>query len=119
MIFFICLLVGVTLYYLNFRPNGIGIPLAPHRFEYDLLVVADRDTKSYLASDKVWTSALIRGRLKRKENGNELPTYSVEWGSPKELRGKMVEGERGMELSELKYFDNKLYTFDDRTGIGM
>jgi hypothetical protein len=28
------------------------------------------------------------------------------------------DGSRGMELSELAYFNEQLLTFDDRTGIG-
>jgi len=87
----------------------------PTRNEYPLIAVADRDTFSFDKTSGVWKSLLLRGVLRRDSEGK----YSVTWQADKasELKGKLAEQTRGLELSELKRYNGKLYSFDDRTGI--
>lgn len=42
--------------------------------------------------------------------------YSIEFGAKRELLTKHNEAGRGAEFSELTIYQNRLYTFDDRTG---
>jgi len=79
--------------------------------EYDIVVVADKDKAS--KNSNAWQSALLSAQLIRDKNG----LYSVEWTDPVVIESKINEDGRGMELSELAYFNGKLYSFDDRTGI--
>lgn len=44
-------------------------------------------------------------------------TFSVEWGTSVDLTSGHGEEGRGMELSELILWNNRLYTMDDRSGI--
>jgi len=79
---------------------------------YHILVVADKDTDSKTAEG--WTSDLLRGVLQRGEDGN----YTVKWDlTPITLLSQLNEGGRGMELSDLVHFNNRLLSFCDRTGI--
>ncbi|EFC45878.1 apyrase family protein [Naegleria gruberi] len=88
------------------------------RLEFPILLVADRDKASKVTDDKKgtqWKSVLLKGLLKRNE---QTGAYSVSFNEkPWEINGLLVEGSRGMELSELKMFNGKLYSADDRTGI--
>jgi len=79
--------------------------------QYDIVVVADKDKAS--KNDRVWESALLSAQLTRDEDG----LYSVEFKDSVPINTKMNEDGRGMELSELAYFNGKLYSFDDRTGL--
>ena len=45
-------------------------------------------------------------------------TVSVRWEGTVELTSHISEKGRGAELSELIVFNGKLYTVDDRSGIG-
>ncbi|KAG2392090.1 hypothetical protein C9374_013575 [Naegleria lovaniensis] len=88
------------------------------RTEFPILLVADRDKASKVNDEKKgtwWKSVLVKGLLKRNEQTGEY-SLSVN-GKPMEIVGQLVEGSRGMELSELKMFNGKLYSADDRTGI--
>jgi len=81
--------------------------------EYDIVIISDMDKESREGDH--WKSILKRGVLQRLPNGQ----YTVQW-LPKEekiLTSKLNEGGRGMELSELCFFNNKLFSVDDRTGI--
>jgi soluble calcium-activated nucleotidase 1 len=91
------------------------------RTDYPIILCADRDSYSFNKESNAWTSVLIEGTLKRDIDSG---TYSVQF--PKDEKGKIIttplvgklaEGKRGLELSELKRFNGHLYTFDDRTGI--
>ena len=87
------------------------------RTEFPILLVADRDKHSKTTEDKgtIWKSVLLRGLLKRN---SDTGAYTISYeDKPWEISGLLVEGSRGMELSELKMFDGKLYAVDDRTGI--
>ena len=61
-----------------------------------------------------WRSFYKEGVLRKHYSGE----YSVEWDSEKDvLMTQIAEKGRGLELSELAVFNEKLYTIDDRTGI--
>jgi soluble calcium-activated nucleotidase 1 len=98
------------------RPPTMGTIFQDNsRTEYPLVAVADRDKFSFDKEKIIWKSVLLHGILVRGSDGK----YSVSWDIEKqvELTGKLAEQTRGLELSELKRFNGKLYTFDDRTGI--
>jgi len=78
---------------------------------YHINVVADKDKSSKNGKD--WESVLLNGVLTR----DTLGKYSITWGESITLKSKINEDGRGMELSDLAYFNGNLYTFDDRTGI--
>jgi len=78
---------------------------------YNICVVADKDKLS--KAGNVWESILLNGILTRDEMGK----YSVAWFDNVILKSKLNEDGRGMELSDLVYFNGKLYTFDDRSGV--
>eukprot|EP00005_Dracoamoeba_jomungandri_P005896 CAMPEP_0174262198 /NCGR_PEP_ID=MMETSP0439-20130205/12835_1 /TAXON_ID=0 /ORGANISM="Stereomyxa ramosa, Strain Chinc5" /LENGTH=389 /DNA_ID=CAMNT_0015346865 /DNA_START=89 /DNA_END=1258 /DNA_ORIENTATION=+ len=91
------------------------IKYSPNSAHYDISIVADMDHDSRKDKNKMsWISLLKNGRLTRDP---ETRSYYVEWSEPVELQSKLNEGGRGMELSELTYFNKKLYSFDDRTGV--
>jgi len=71
------------------------------------------DKSSKIPNQEVWTSKFVQGNLKRGSDG----TYSIEWSQETQLTSRFNEGGRGMELSELSFFNSKLYSVDDRTGI--
>jgi len=78
------------------------------------LIVSDMDKKSRKGQDcKEWMGILKAGRLKRDDTGR----YTVEWLKEYNITSAYNEACRGMELSELVYFDEKLLACDDRTGI--
>jgi hypothetical protein len=45
-------------------------------------------------------------------------THAPDLWCQTEITSVFNDGSRGMELSELAYFNDQLLTFDDRTGIG-
>ena len=61
-----------------------------------------------------WRSYLKTGVLLVRDSG----TMSVQWKDRVELTSHLSEKGRGAELSELIVFNGKLYTVDDRSGIG-
>lgn len=78
---------------------------------YNFVVVADKDKDSKVGNS--WESNLLHGSLSRDEDNN----YFVSWKETVVVKSKLNEDGRGMELSDLAFFNSKLYTFDDRTGI--
>ena len=77
-------------------------------------VVADQDENSMVTA-KTWNSYFMTGSLTLHHD----QTVSVTWDvKRKELQTHVAEKGRGAELSELVVFNGKLYTVDDRTGIG-
>jgi len=80
--------------------------------QYNITIIADKD-KDSKTEDKGWGSILKTARLSRNERGE----YSVEWIGQINIESKINEDGRGMELSDLTFFNNNLYSFDDRTGI--
>lgn len=82
-----------------------------HSTHYNISVIADKDKDSKSGND--WGSILKNGLLSRDRSGN----YRIEWSNEITIKSKINEDGRGMELSDLTYFNNHLYSFDDRTGI--
>jgi len=74
---------------------------------YNIVVVADKDKAS--KNGNAWESVL--------HTRDTFGLYSITWGTSITLKSKLNEDGRGMELSDLSFFNGKLYTFDDRTGI--
>lgn len=79
-------------------------------------IIADLDQDSRIvepdSSRLQFHSYLLNGMLYK-----QMDNYIVEW-DPKEIEviGEYNEAGRGMELSELILYADKLYTFDDRSG---
>jgi soluble calcium-activated nucleotidase 1 len=80
--------------------------------EYNISVVADKDKDSKGTTG--WESTLQNGVLARDPRTG---AYSVEWTDQVHIKSKMNEDGRGMELSDLTFYNNRLFSFDDRTGI--
>lgn len=75
--------------------------------------MADQDEKSKV-DDKTWQSIFKTGTL-GYEKGKGV---TVKWDSEVKLLSHISEKGRGVELSELVVFNGRLYTVDDRSGIG-
>lgn len=93
---------------------------------YTLMLVADSDAASRDADADGggrWHSSLKRGTLCRRyeraaaHSEGEGVTFSVDWEDEVALHSRLNSGERGMELSELIWFEGRLLACDDRTGI--
>jgi soluble calcium-activated nucleotidase 1 len=80
--------------------------------EYNFVVVTDKDEKSVSDDGRYWEAKMKFGKLLRDEK-----RYEVSWMGEKTIWSNMNAAGRGMELSELVYFNGKLLTCDDRTGI--
>ena len=127
----VCLVVGLlflTLLLLSdnglqFRPSvrmPVGIPESrrylynPNTREFKVLLIADPDKRSATSEKRhQFQSFTKEGVLVRNPEGR----YEIRWGEEKPVLSKMNEGLRGMELSELVFFNGQLLTGDDRTGI--
>jgi len=81
--------------------------------EYDIVVVADMDKASKMEGGQ-WKSMLKYGKLMRNPGTGK---YTVSWNKDVDITSPYNDGSRGMELSDLTYFNEQLLTFDDRTGI--
>lgn len=79
---------------------------------YNISVISDKDKDS--RNGNSWESILQSGILSRNSKTGD---YSINWYDQTHIRSKMNEDGRGMELSDLTYYNNQLLTFDDRTGI--
>eukprot|EP01100_Stratorugosa_tubuloviscum_P008510 TRINITY_DN3559_c1_g1_i1.p1 TRINITY_DN3559_c1_g1~~TRINITY_DN3559_c1_g1_i1.p1 ORF type:complete len:349 (-),score=130.78 TRINITY_DN3559_c1_g1_i1:32-1078(-) len=79
---------------------------------YNFAVISDMDKNSKINDKQLWRSIFKRGQLIREEN-----IYRVNWIDEYNYTSPLNEGGRGMELSELAFFNGALYTGDDRTGI--
>ena len=76
--------------------------------------VADRDENSKI-DEVTWGSVLKTGTLVVHSDR----TMSVVWDKEEiPLTSHISEKGRGVELSELIVFNGKIYTIDDRSGIG-
>ena len=83
--------------------------------------VTDLDELSRVEGEKkpTFRSVLLPGTLTRLEREKGVVSYQIEFGSKeqeRELLTKHNEAGRGAEFSELTVFQDRLYTFDDRTG---
>jgi len=83
--------------------------------EWHFAAVGDLDEMARIPGSKKpeFLSPLLAGVLTKTGGG-----YSVEFSSsgPERLTGKHNEAGRGMELSELVLYNDRLLSFDDRTG---
>eukprot|EP01088_Endostelium_zonatum_P000146 TRINITY_DN1022_c0_g1_i3.p1 TRINITY_DN1022_c0_g1~~TRINITY_DN1022_c0_g1_i3.p1 ORF type:complete len:379 (-),score=79.58 TRINITY_DN1022_c0_g1_i3:71-1207(-) len=86
----------------------------PKSTEFSFMIVSDLDKGSRVNPDLNWRAVIRRGVLSRNPTTS---VYSVSWQSEFEIHSKLNEGGRGMELSDLAYYNGHLYSFDDRTGI--
>lgn len=81
---------------------------------YAFAAVTDMDQLSKVAGDKLkFHSLLMRGHIEYDASQNR---YTLEVGAQSELISGHNEAGRGMELSELTLYDERLLAFDDRTG---
>lgn len=85
-------------------------------------IIADLDKQSRVRHDEgdgstnelKFKSYLLTGKIFARDPNK----YEVSWdGEAIQIDGKLNEGGRGMELSELIIFNNALLSFDDRTGV--
>ena len=90
---------------------------------WGFMVIEDPDERSKLPDGKSWGAHVRRGSLTLRDygDGNGLPFKSAEvtWEDSKEelLKSNLAAGGRGMELSELVWFNGAMCTVDDRTGV--
>lgn len=87
-------------------------PLTATKFR--IAIIADLDEESKF-NETVWLSYIKTGNLFHEQSQNKI---NIEWdrGRPLQIQSGVNEKNRGMELSELVTFNNKILTFDDRTG---
>jgi len=79
---------------------------------YNISVISDKDENS--KSGNVWQSILKSGTIIRDGRSGD---YSVIWLDQILIESKINNDGRGMELSDLTFFNNQLLTCDDRIGI--
>jgi len=84
-----------------------------HRFRF--AAVTDLDQLSRVTDNEkpLFKSILLPGIITRDPSTEK---YSIEFENTRTLTSKHNEAGRGMELSELTLFDDRLLAFDDRTG---
>lgn len=102
----------------NLRTEPEPQPVLPDSF--GLVIVADLDKKSRdeSSSKPLYFSFLQHATLKITKNEIvQKDEFSVKWGEKRKFTTTLNEAGRGFELSELTWFDGKLLSFDDRTGI--
>lgn len=92
--------------------------------EYILAIITDEDHASQVEVDgqTAWQSTLRYDRLHRQVDTDGRVTYSFEdipadQGGYHQLISMLAEAGRGAEFSELVMFNDRLVTFDDRTGL--
>lgn len=102
-------LVNANLPHLSKNVTGVK-----EEVHYRIGAVADRDEDSKI-DNVTWGSYLKTGTLTVHRDH----TISVKWDKEMvSLKSHISEKGRGVELSELIVFNGKLYTVDDRSGIG-
>ena len=79
------------------------------------MIVADLDKESRVKDDKKgrWRSILKKGELRKQKDGS----FTIHWLEDQEIFTQLSEAGRGMELSALLEYHDRLYSFDDRTGL--
>lgn len=108
------------LYNSTYPLTPYGINKQENTKTYEIMAVADLDTKSKLAenSNTKYVSYLLKGTLTLSTDHDTSKQAFIEFNpTPIELSTQYAYGDRGMELSELIVFNGKLYSCDDRTGI--
>mmetsp|Transcript_18371 Transcript_18371/g.46629 ORF Transcript_18371/g.46629 Transcript_18371/m.46629 type:complete len:369 (+) Transcript_18371:87-1193(+) len=83
--------------------------------EFHFAIVADLDRQSKVKEAKkpTWRSIFQRATLSRGTD----QTWTITWGDDTELKTQLGEAGRGLELSELVQWEDRLWTFDDRSGV--
>ena len=81
--------------------------------KFNVAIVADMDTDSKVEDKMQWKSQVLVGQLTRMSDG----TFKYATVKTVQLKTKLNEGGRGMELSELLNFGGDLFAFDDRSGV--
>merc|ERR1719367_561572 len=101
-------------------PHTEGKPVEGGGIRWVFMVIEDPDERSKLADGKSWGAHVRWGSLTLFGDGSILP-YSAEvtWDDSKVelLKSSLAAGGRGMELSELVWFNGAMCTVDDRTGV--
>ncbi|GBG26302.1 Soluble calcium-activated nucleotidase 1 [Hondaea fermentalgiana] len=80
-------------------------------------IVADLDRQSKLALGEKhagWRSFFKKARLFKDSTSNK---WEISWDADIELQTHLGEDGRGLELSELVNWQDRLWTFDDRSGV--
>lgn len=87
----------------------------PSKGHFKFAAVTDLDQLSRMPGDKPkFRSVLLPGTLTHQTSGKYL--YDLQFETPRTLVTKHNEAGRGAEFSELTLYQNRLLTFDDRTG---
>lgn len=79
-----------------------------------VILVADLDKKSIVPDQAKCRSYVIQGNI---SISYDFTVASFEKGPENEIQIDCKMGSRGLELSDLVNFQNKLYTCDDKTGM--
>ncbi|KAG7388427.1 Soluble calcium-activated nucleotidase 1 [Phytophthora boehmeriae] len=104
--------------------HEVTLPPPPKPDSFGIVIVADLDKKSKDENSKkpLYVSYLMHATLKVTPGGGsnsrqKRDSYAVTFGEEQKFTTAMNEAGRGFELSELAWFNGKLLSFDDRTGI--
>jgi len=98
-------------YYFEFQKNYLKY--SQYSLTYEIAVISDKDKNSKNPKG-YWESILKKGILTRDSlNGR----YSISWKNEVVLTSNLAADGRGMELSELVWFNGRLLAPDDRTGV--
>jgi len=84
-----------------------------HTFHFAAVTDLDKLSRTSDPNELNFYSILMPGILTRNPSTDE---YSIEFGQSTMIFSKLNEGGRGMELSELTLYNDRLLAFDDRTG---
>lgn len=95
-----------------FTPSNVFID--PNSFHFAMVTDLDKLSRVPDANKLTFQSLILPAVLNRDPSINR---YSFTLGEPRMLYSQHNEGGRGMELSELTLYQNRLLAFDDRTGI--
>lgn len=83
---------------------------------FEIAVISDNDDKSKSNSTaNVWESTFVRTTIDIKTNANNF-SFTLGAKNSTTLTSSINSNSKGMELSELIYFNGHLITFDDKTG---
>jgi len=84
-----------------------------YTFKFAAVTDLDQLSRKPDSSKPIFQSMLMPGLLKQNP---ETQMYEIKFDSPRMLYSQHNEGGRGMELSELTLYNDRLLAFDDRTG---
>jgi soluble calcium-activated nucleotidase 1 len=104
---------------LNYNASQLSSPIVQRNGDvwHKIVVITDLDHDSKHPEKKdTWSSFMKKGILKISADEQKA---SVEWDDEREilLFSQLAAGGRSMELSDLKVFNGRLLSIDDRTGI--